>query len=1503
MDFSSKIKKEELGLKNMFKQGTAVFLAVILLLSNLLFGIGAASANTDTQKSSGSLGGKAKSKLDLSQFDDPNEKVRVIIELEGSPAIEYATEQGVLFKELSKSKQNALQTPVKKEQSSLLSSIKKKNIKFSVENTFTVVANGVSGEVKASDIPEIESLSNVSSVYIANEYERPKVKPDMVSSGDIVQAEETWLDGYNGTGTVVGVIDTGIDPSHKDMVLTNEKKAKLSEEDVKASITTNKLPGKYHTAKVPYGYNYYDKNQEILDLGSDASMHGMHVSGTVGANGQKETGGIKGIAPETQILGLKVFGNDAAMPSTWGDIYIKAIDDAILLGADVINMSLGSTASFQNAENPEQMAIERAVQNGVLMAISAGNSAQFSDGYHDPLASNPDIGLVGAPSLSKDSLSVASLENTHVFVDKFTFTIGGVEYEAGYKTQSSPLPLDVFKTAEKEVVYVADGAPDKYEGKDVTGKIVFAVRNAANPNYGEIQKQAESAGAIGVIIRGTPAHGDFVSMALNNPTIPLVSLRISDGTKFEEKIKEAGGTGTVKFTGDMIQLANLTAGHLSTFTSWGVTPNLDFKPEITAPGGKIYSTLNNDKYGVMSGTSMAAPHVAGGSALVLQYVEKTFPKLTGKEKVQRAKTLLMNTSSTIKDPEGNTYYSPRRQGAGVMQLNSAIHTPVYVVQKGTNDGKVSLKEITKDEFSFTLTATNFSKKDATYTIDTSVLTDALYEQGGFLFNALTPQEISKAIVKSDKTLTVKAGKSKDFTITINLKNAKSALEKAFKNGYFTEGFVFLKAKNKEDSLPTLSIPFVGFKGDWNKANIIDPLPNDSESFYGDTGLTDPVTGQYYGINPFNKTLNPDQIAFSPNGDGVYDTAAPALSFLRNAKTVEYSIVDSKGTVLRKLFTDKEQRKNYYASSTVSFKPAMTKWDGKANNKLVAEGKYFYQVKSTVDYAGKQPQVFKIPVLVDNTVPTVSKLKYEDETKSITFNAADTRSGSGIKYISLSINGKDLKEQVAPTSDGTYRVKLTDFTFKDENNTPVIVNEGDDIKVTAHDYAGNHNFQTSNDQTVPYIVSDLPEAVGEYKSLEVPIKGYVTDDSELAYVKVEYEGKTKELSLVWDKEKKRHNFEDTLIFSKEGKKDIRFFAADKAGNKIDFNREIYIDIKAPKLDIKYKEYTSSSSQKVTVTAADNYDALRLLVNGNEEINTFIDMGNVPVHKEFKKTKDITIPLENGANEVEFVLTDLVGHEVTKTITIHKVSGPKKPSINAVSDASKTITGKAATGSTVTITDNKKLKLTAKAAGGKYTIKLPNKLKAGTVLYATTTDKKTGLVSAKTKITVKDKTAPTVPTVAEVSDKSLTVTGKTEAGAKVTVKAGKKTLGTATAKKNGTYSVKIKKQKAGTSLSITAKDKAGNTSKAKKVTVKDKTAPAAPSVNKVTINSTKVTGKTEAGAKVTVKAGKKTLGTATAKKDGTYSVKIKKQKADTSLSVTAKDKAGNTSKAKKTTVKKK
>lgn len=1480
-----------------------LLLSFLLLFSNLLFGLGTTQANTyekndlKTQRKTQNL------KVDMSQFDNPKEKVRVIVELEGAPAIEYATKQGVMFKDLTQSKKTQLQSTVKNQQTDFLSTVKKKKISFKVENTFTTVSNGVSGEMQAKDIPNLEKLPNVSAVYIANEYERPKVKPEMISSGDIVEASQTWVKGYNGTGTVVGVVDTGIDPDHKDMTLSDESKGKLSKKDVASFVDKNHLDGKYYTAKVPYGYNYYDKNSEIRDLGPDASMHGMHVGGTVGANGNDD--GIKGIAPETQLLALKVFGNDAAMPSTWGDIYIKAIDDAILLGADVINMSLGSTGEFQDPNDPEQMAIERAVNNGVLMAISAGNSAQFSDGYADPLAENPDIGVVGSPSVSKDSVSVASVENTHIMLDEFNFTIGEETYTAGYKTQSSPIPYEVFGSEQQDVVYVGNGAPEQYEGKNVSGKVVFAVRTAANPNYGEIQKNAEAAGAAGVIIRGTPAHGDYVSMALNNPTIPLLSLSVSDGTKFEDKIKKANDVGKVVFTGKQTKVPNTTAGKMSDFTSWGVTPNLDFKPEITAPGGKIYSTLNNDKYGVMSGTSMAAPHVAGGSALILQYVKQTFPNLSGKAKVKRAKTILLNTSEPLKDPDGTTYYSPRRQGSGVMKLNSAITSPIYIVQKGTDEGKVALKEISKNTFSFTLTATNFSDKNATYKVDTSVLTDTIVKNSGYDFNGLTPQEIKNATVKADKEVTIPARKSKDITITVDLSKANTELEKIMKNGYFVEGFVFLKAKNIEDSLPTLSVPFVGFKGDWNKANIIDPLSYEDNTYYGITGLAydDGKNISHYGDNPFTAVtdVDPAKVGFSPNGDKVNDVVTPIVSFLRNSKTVEYSIVDKNGKILRTLFNDKNQIKNYYEDSDFTYKAHYTTWDGKINNKPAAEGQYFYQIKTQIDYPNKPQQTVKIPVIVDITAPAVSKVKYDDKTKILTFNASDNSEGTGLQYIKLTVDGKPV-DLVEPKAQKEHSIEVKDLKFADKDKTPVTVQKGADIKVEVVDYAGNSSYQTLLDQKVPDIVTSSPEALGLFDKKEVPVKGYITDDSAIDYLKITgdtMEPKEKNLSLVWDEKDKRYNFEDKLSFKKDGIHDIYFQSEDIVGNKSEFNRQIIVDTTDPTIEIKglpKSGYSNKATQKVSVTVADNFDSLRLLVNGNEEINTAVDMGDIPKFGTFKKSKDITLNLSKGKNEFVFEVEDLLGHKVTKEITIQRENGPAKPTVKTVSDATLKITGTATSGSTVMITDKKKLNLSAKVAtNGTFSVSLKNKLKAGTKLYVTAKDTKKELISSETVITVADKTAPGAPSVNSVSDKSTSVTGKTEAGAKVTIKAGKKTLGTATANSKGSYTVKISKQKASTTLSVTAKDKAGNTSKAKTVKVSDKTAPAAPTVNKVKASTTKVTGKTEAGAKVTVKAGKKTLGTATANSKGSYSVKIKKQKSGTQLSVTAKDKAGNTSKA--------
>ncbi len=160
---------------------------------------------------------------------------------------------------------------------------------------------------------------------------------------------------------------------------------------------------------------------------------------------------------------------------------------------------------------------------------------------------------------------------------------------------------------------------------------------------------------------------------------------------------------------------------MSAFTSWGPTPNLDFKPEITAPGGNIFSTLNDNKYGIMSGTSMAAPHVAGGTALVMERVDKEF-KLKKANRIKMAKNLMMNTSKPVEFVPGE-YVSPRRQGAGLMQLANALSTNVVVTNQANGEAKVALKEIKGNLATFTLEAHNFSNRAATYDVDVAVQTD------------------------------------------------------------------------------------------------------------------------------------------------------------------------------------------------------------------------------------------------------------------------------------------------------------------------------------------------------------------------------------------------------------------------------------------------------------------------------------------------------------------------------------------------------------------------------------------------------------------------------------------------------------------------------------------------------------------------------------------------------------------------------------------------------------
>ena len=154
--------------------------------------------------------------------------------------------------------------------------------------------------------------------------------------------------------------------------------------------------------------------------------------------------------------------------------------------------------------------------------------------------------------------------------------------------------------------------------------------------------------------------------------IPTISISKDVGTELAKSSR-----GTLSFS-----MRYQAGPFMSDFSSWGPTPSLGLKPEITAHGGDIKSSVPGGGYDHLSGTSMATPNLCGIVVLIRQYIKETYPDLTAKEMNDMANQLLMSSSTIILNEEGNPY-SPRKQGAGLASLYNAVNTDAYITVDGT----------------------------------------------------------------------------------------------------------------------------------------------------------------------------------------------------------------------------------------------------------------------------------------------------------------------------------------------------------------------------------------------------------------------------------------------------------------------------------------------------------------------------------------------------------------------------------------------------------------------------------------------------------------------------------------------------------------------------------------------------------------------------------------------------------------------------------------------------
>ncbi|CYV85484.1 S8 family serine peptidase [Streptococcus suis] len=928
-----------------------------------------------------------------------------------------------------------------------------------------------------------------------------EAKPQNIDSNTIITVPKVWDSGYKGEGTVVAIIDSGLDVDHDVLHISDLSTAKYkSEKEIEAAKEAAGITyGEWFNDKVVFGYNYVDVNTVLKE--EDKRSHGMHVTSIATGNPTQPVAGqlMYGVAPEAQVMFMRVFSDLKA--TTGAALYVKAIEDAVKLGADSINLSLGgANGSVVNMNENVTAAIEAARRAGVSVVIAAGNDGTFGSGHSNPSADYPDYGLVGAPSTARDAISVASYNNTTV--GSKVINIIGLENNADLNygkssfdnPEKSPVPFEIGK--EYEYVYAGIGQASDFDGLDLTGKLALIKRGTIT--FSEKIANATAAGAVGVVIFNSRPGEANVSMQLDDTAIAIPSVFIP--LEFGEAL--AANSYKIAFNNETDIRPNPEAGLLSDFSSWGLSADGELKPDLAAPGGAIYAAINDNDYANMQGTSMASPHVAGAAVLVKQYLQATYPTKSPQEIEALVKHLLMSTAKAHVNKETTAYTSPRQQGAGIIDTAAAISTGLYLTGED-GYGSITLGNV-EDTFSFTVTLHNITNEDKTLNYSTQLTTDTV--QNGLI--TLAPRLLAE--IPGGK-VTVKANSSTTVTINVDASSFAEELTGLMKNGYYLEGFVrFIDVADGGD---IVSIPYVGFRGEFqNLAVLEEPIynliadgkggfyfepvtaqPNTVDISHHYTGLVTGSTELIYSTDKRSdlaiKTLGTfkneagyfvleldesgkPHLAISPNRDDNQDSLAFKGVFLRNYTDLVASVYAADDTERTNPLWESQPQsgnKNFYSGDPKNPKSSIiypTEWNGTdSDGNALADGKYQYVLTYSSEVPGAAVQTMIFDVIIDRESPVITTATY-DET-NFTFNPrpAIEKGESGLYreqvfYLVADANGTTTIPSLLENGDVTVSDNKVFVAQNDDGSFTLPLDLADISKFyyTVEDYAGNISYE-------------------------------------------------------------------------------------------------------------------------------------------------------------------------------------------------------------------------------------------------------------------------------------------------------------------------------------------------------------------------------------------------------------------------------------------------------------